>query len=95
MGTKRPMSGAEIRFFKESIIREYKQKMEKATKVTGWNTIFKKFRSIMPYNIVFGIVAIIIFLNMYGWRLLFRLFLWAVIMVTIFSAVIAGFIRKN
>jgi len=94
MTLRKPMTPTEIKFFKEKVIREYKDKYLPKKKPSLYVLVVRRLKQLLLYNIVIGVVVSIIFIWIYGWSIYLRTLL-TVIIVTTIGTTIAGMLLKK
>ena len=95
MSIRRPMTETELRFFKESVIREYKAKQEAKQRNRRLNSFLSRLRSIIPLNIAIGVTASILLINFKGWDLFIQLLLTGIIWITLISTIVGAVVGKK
>jgi len=93
MELRKPLTSTERRLFKESIIREYKLKHENHSKNRIANRVLGRLKALIPYNIVVGILASIVFVYLFEFKTLAYVFLFGIIWITLVSTMISLFIK--
>ena len=89
------MTETELRFFRESVIREYKAKQEEKHRNKGMNLALERFRKIVPLNIAIGLAASILLIIFKGWTTFIQLILSSIIWITLTSTVIGAIVGKK
>ena len=95
MSIRRPITETELKLYRESVIREYKTKVESRQKNRGSNIIFERLRKILPLNIAIGITASILLVSFKGWGSFLQLILSSVIWITLTSTIVGAIIGKK
>ena len=90
---RKPMTETEKRLFKEAIIREYQLKHEKQKKLP-LDIFLRELRALAPFNIVLGIVAIVLLVYFWDFKTLFYVLLLGIIWMTIISTIASLLIKK-
>ncbi len=90
MDMRKPMTTAEVRLFKQAVIKEYQLKNEKHVKRSGFNDFIDQLRSLIPLNIMLGIISSILLIMLTDWKTLFDLILSGVIWITIISTALSA-----
>jgi len=89
------MTPTEMRFFREKVIKEYKERAERKRKKTHFDLFVKKIKSIMPINIAVGLTASLVVGLWQGWDSLMYLLLTGVIWITLISTIISAMIKTK
>ena len=90
------MTSMERRLFKEAVIREYQLNKEKRErKQPIFNVFARRLRKIAPFNIVIGLTAAIILVNLKGWEDLFYIVLTATIWITLVSSMLSAVLKTK
>ncbi|MBN1377415.1 hypothetical protein JW949_03755 [Candidatus Woesearchaeota archaeon] len=89
------MTPTEMRFFREKVIKEYRERSERKRKKSHYNVFVKKIKSIMPINIAVGLTASIMVGVWKGWDSLVYLLLTGVIWITLISTLISALIKTK
>ncbi len=84
------MTKAEVRLFKQAVIKEYQIKHEKNERKSPFNELMVQLRSLIPLNIMLGIVASILLVMITDLKSLFFLILSGVIWITIISTALSA-----
>ena len=95
MSLKRPMTETELRMYKESVIMEYKSRLEAKHKNKGLNIALVRLRKIVPINIAIGLIASVLLIFYKGWGTFFQLILSSVIWITLTSTIISAIVGKK
>ena len=90
---RKPMTETEKRLFKEAIIREYQLKHEKP-KNPLFDKLLKELRSLVPFNIIIGLVAAVILVYFWGIKTLAYILLLGIIWATIISTIASLLVKK-
>jgi len=96
MSVRKAMTKTELELFKQSVIRQYKKKIERTQKKpNNIQSFLSSLRKILPINIALGIVASILYVYFNGWKNYLILFLGATIWITIISTVLGSLVKKK
>lgn len=95
MSLRRPVTETELKFFRESVIREYKSKLEERQRNKGMNHVLERLRKIVPLNIAIGLTASALLIFFKGWETLIQLILSSIIWITLTSTIIGAIIGKK
>jgi len=90
------MTPLEKRLFKESVIREYKNKYpEIHTKRLLYQKLVNVLKRIVLLNIAIGVIASVVLVWLRGWDTFINLMLSGIIWITLISTVLSAFLKRK
>ena len=90
------MTPTERKFFKEAIIREYKNKHpEIRTRRLLYQKLVNVLKRMVLLNVAIGVTASVVLVWLRGWDTFINLMLSGIIWITLISTVLSTFLKKK
>jgi hypothetical protein len=90
------MTSTERKFFREAVIREYKNKHPE---IHTRRLLYKKFVNVLKrmvlLNVAIGVSASVVLVWLRGWNTFINLMLSGIIWITLISTVLSAFLKKK